>query len=300
MYACWNARAVGLVMTAEASIATAAEAGFQGVDLLVRDVIDAGTDPGELRRRMDDLGLRGGGWTLPMNWKNDAASFESDLARLPRCAEVAAALGLFRTGTWVRFESKPIAPETLASREGRERVLEETTAWQVERLGRIARILDEHGGRLGLEVIGSRSERTGQGVPLVATYRDLLRRFADLAGVHPNVGVLADAYHLYAAGEEVEAALAWGVEAVGWVHLADPANPDRATMRDVDRLLPGQSGGELCRKLLARLAEGGYDGPVTAEPLARSRSFRSDDAQERARLTREALRRVWPESGASS
>ena len=37
MYACWNARAVGLAMPAEDAIDLAAEAGFAGVDLLVRD-----------------------------------------------------------------------------------------------------------------------------------------------------------------------------------------------------------------------------------------------------------------------
>ena len=111
-----------------------------------------------------------------------------------------------------------------------------------------------------------------------------------------NVGVLADAYHLYASGEEPGAALAWGAGDVVWAHVADPAVLDRSSMRDVDRLLPGESVGGMSRPLLAALAAGGYDGPVTAEPLAQCRSFRSADPHERARATREALRRVWPGS----
>jgi sugar phosphate isomerase/epimerase len=292
MYACWSARAVGLTMGATEAIEVAAEAGFDGVDLLVRDIVESGDDVTALRRRMDDLGLRGGGWTLPMNWKNDEAAFEADLAKLPRHAEVAARLGLTRTGTWVRFESDPVDPDT------RDEEVERCTAWQLDRLGRMAEVLAAHGSRLGLEIIGSQSERTGRGVPLVSTYGELLDRFGGLRGAHGNVGVLADAYHLYASGEGADAALAWGADAVVWAHVADPAVVDRASMRDVDRLLPGESAFGLSRPLLAALAAGGYDGPVTAEPLSRCRSlsFGSSDPRERAQATREALRRVWPDS----
>ncbi|OJW07419.1 MAG: hypothetical protein BGO49_25970 [Planctomycetales bacterium 71-10] len=296
MYACWSARAVGLTMTAADAVELAAEAGFEGVDLLVRDVAESGADVKALRRRMDDLGLRGGGWTLPMNWKNDEAAFEADLARLPRHAEIAAELGLVRTGTWVRFESDAVGPEVRES--DRLRRIEATrwTAWQLDRLGRMADVLASHGSRLGLEIIGSRSERTGQGIPLISTYDELLAKFRCLRSVRSNVGVLADAYHLYASGEEPGAALAWGAGDVVWAHVADPAVLDRSSMRDVDRLLPGESVGGMSRPLLAALAAGGYDGPVTAEPLAQCRSFRSADPHERARATREALRRVWPGS----
>ena len=294
MYTCWNARAVGLAMSAEQAVEIAAEAGFDGVDLLVRDVVESGVDVGALKLRMDDLGLRGGGWTLPMNWKAGQEEFEADLERLPLYAETAARLGLHRTGTWVRFETEPLAADRLASVQLRRTEVERAIEWQMERLGRIAGVLADHGSRLGLEIIGSRSERTGRGVALTSTYRDLLGRFAGLRAEHANVGVLADAYHLYASGEPATAALAWGVDAVTWVHLADPGNPDRETMRDVERLLPGESDAGLCRSLLSAVAEGGYDGPVTAEPLDRSKSFPSTDPRERARMTRAALRQVWP------
>jgi len=295
VYASWNARAVGLAASAAESIEIAAECGFEGVDLLVRDIVEADADIRALRRRMDDLGLRGGGWTLPMNWKNDREAFERDLAKLPRHAEVAAELGLFQTGTWVRYETDPVADGILASPRARTKAFDDATAWQIERLGRIADVLAEHQSRLGLEIIGSRSERTGRGAPLIATYRELLERFKPLRDAHSNVGVLADAYHLDASGEDVDEALAWGGGAVAWVHLADPANPDRSTLRDTERALPGESDAGLCRRLLAALDHLGCDAPVTVEPLGACRSFPSEDMRERARMARESLNRVWPE-----
>ena len=294
MYGCWNARAVGLDLSAEQTIEVAAKAGFEGVDLLVRDIAESGADADELRRRMDDLGLQGGGWSLPVNWRNDAETFEADLKQLPRRAKTAARLGLFRTGTWVRFESEPVASEELGNEGAGERISEASTALQIERLGRIARMLDDHGSRIGLEIIGSRSERTGRGVPLVGTYAELARRFAALREAHRNVGVLVDAFHLFASGESLDAAMAWGPSSVVWIHLSDPAHGDRSTLRDVERDLPGESPSSLCAGLLAGLAERGCQGPVTVEPLWRCRSLEGLNPLQMAIKTREALRRVWP------
>lgn len=294
VYGCWNARAAGLDQTAEDAIETAARAEFDGVDLLVRDILESGVNVGDLRLRMDDLGLRGGAWPLPVNWRNDGETFEADLARLSLHAATAARLGLFRTGTWVRFESEPVDDATLENEAARERVIERETARQIDRLDRVARILNDHGSRLALEIIGPRSERTGGGVPLVGTHAELARRFAPLRDARPNVGVLVDSFHLFAAGEELADALAWGPSSVVWVHLADPARGDRHTLRDVERSLPGEFSSSRVGSILAALARHGYDGPVTVEPLSRCRSLEGLDPLQRARKVREALRRVWP------
>jgi sugar phosphate isomerase/epimerase len=296
VYACWSARAVGLELPAKATIEVAAKAGFEGVDFMVRDLVEAGADVDGLRSRMDDLNLRGGAWVLPMNWKNDAEAFQADLKRLPRYAAVAERLGLARTGTWVRFETDPVDDDARASGAQRERLADAATAWQLDRLGRIARILDDHGSRLGLEIIGSQAAPTGRGVRLVGTYAELRRRFGRLAAERPNVGVLVDTFHIFAAGEAVDDALTGGVESVVWVHLADPTRLDRSSLRDEERTLPGVSGTVLCKSLLETLAALGYDGPVTVEPLGRSQSLERLDPLQTALKTRGSLRRVWPDS----
>jgi sugar phosphate isomerase/epimerase len=295
VYASWSARAVGLTLSAEDTIEIAAQAGFEGVDFMVRDLVEAGADVDRLRGRMDDLNLRGGAWVLPMNWKNDRASFERDLERLPIYAAVAARLGLARTGTWVRVETDPVDDMERLSDADCDRRVDEATAWQVDRLGRIARILDDHGSRLGLEIIGSRVAPTGRGVRLVGTYAELHRRFGGLAAAHSNIGVLADAFHIFAAGERVDDALAWGVESVVWVHLADPAKLERSSLRDEDRALPGASDAGVGERLLEILAKENYQGPVTAEPLGRCRELENLGPLRIAIKTRESLRRVWPE-----
>jgi len=201
MFASFNARAVGLHdLSAEATVDLAASADFEGVDLLVRDLVRSGADPARLRARMDDRGVVGGAFPMAMDWRGDEAAFRGDLAQLPRYAEAAAILGLTRTGTWVM----PECPELAADRA-------EAAALHVRRLGVIARVLDGFGIRLGLEVIGVASSRTGGGAPFVARMADLDRELGVIWAESPNIGVLADAFHLYAADEPIEAALIWGI-----------------------------------------------------------------------------------------
>lgn len=201
MYTSFNARAVGLDLSAGETIAQAAAAGFGGVDLLVRDLVDSGDDPAELRDRMDDCGLRGGAFPLPVRWRGDAGEFARDIERLPRYAETAAALGLRRTGTWVM-------PETPGTGVGDDRVA--TRAIHVGRLGADARVLGDYGIRLGLEVIGVASSRPGRGRPFVHRMSDLDPLLSEIAWDAPGLGVVVDSFHLYAAGEPVKAGLAWG------------------------------------------------------------------------------------------
>jgi sugar phosphate isomerase/epimerase len=290
MFPSFNARAMGLSLSAEATIDLAARAGFAGVDLLVRDLVESGASPKTLRGRMDDLGLRGGAWPLPMGWRGDEATFRRDLERLPRLAAVAATLGLTRTGTWVMPESPT----------GVDRA--EVIDLHVRRLGAIARVLADHGTRLGLEVLGVESLRAGLGAPLVARLADLDPVLGAVWDEAPNLGIVLDTWHLYAAGEPVEAALAWGVDRVAWVHAADlpaGASPDRSLMRDDRRGLPGEHGAIDVLGALRTLADLGYDGPVTAEPLGHCRRLEGRDPETAAREVAGALCSVWPPTSPS-
>ena len=285
MFMSFNSRAMGLDLTAEHAIELARQASFGGVDLLVRDIVATGANPRELRARIDGHGLRPGAWPLPMNWKNDADAFQRDLEHLPTYARCASILGLTRTGTWVL----PEIPEEWS--------LEETVAMHVERLSAMARVLNDFGIHLGLEVIGVESSRTPGGRPFAHRLADLKRYFQPLFEEIPNLGILLDGFHLYAAGEPIEAGLAWGVGKIVWAHVADlpeGSSGDRTQIIDHNRGLPGESPVVPTRELLQRLADEGYEGPVTAEPLGNSRTLRGQSAADAVNRVAAALRGVWP------
>ena len=82
---------------------------------------------------------------------------------------------------------------------------------------------------------------------------------------------------------------------VVWAHVADlppDAPTDRDAIRDQDRGLPG----EAAAGLLRALAEAGYDGPVTPEPMPECRSLQGLKAEEAVFRVAEAIQSVWPES----
>jgi sugar phosphate isomerase/epimerase len=293
VFASFNARALSIDLSAPETIDLAASAGFAGVDLVVRDVVERGLDPAELRRRLDDQGLRGGAWPLVINWRSDPERYRRDLELLPRLAEAAAVLGLTRTGTWVLPET-PDRPATEAARVAH---MDAVARWHRDRLGPIIRVLDAHGTRLGLEAIGVPSFRTGHGVPFVTRLADLDAVLGADWGDDPTPGIILDSFHLYAADEDPATVLAWGIDRVVWVHLADLPGPgllDRSAIQDHERGLPGDVGAVANRELLQMLADRGYDGPVTAEPLAACPALAGRSAAEAAHRVAVSLRRVWP------
>ncbi len=284
MYTSFNARALGLSLSARSTLDLAARHGFGGVDLLVRDLLEAGDDPAEIRSRMDGLGLLAGAWPLPVDWRGDEATFRRDLAALPRYARAAETLSLSRTGTWV-LPASPGPPEMVVD-------------WHTRRLTAMARVLSDHGTRLGLEVIGVESFREGRGQPLFhrlagREFEGLLHRVREEV---PGVGVVLDAFHLYA-GHEENGWESGGMERVVWVHVADlprGSGSDRAAIRDGERGLPGEHGAVDCRRILMRLKELHYQGPITAEPMAGCRTLQGLTPDQVASRVAATLASVWP------
>jgi sugar phosphate isomerase/epimerase len=285
----FNARAIGVSASASETIRIAAETGFAGVDLMVRDILDSGEDLGSLRRLMSDQGLAPGAFPMPINWRGDEPAFRRDLDQLGRCADAAAALGLTRTGTW-------IMPETPAQTADDASNLRATASLHRDRLGAIAEVLNARGIQLGLEVIGVESFRTGKGVPFVTRIDQLDERLGPITELGPNVGILADVFHLHAAGESIEAPFAWGIDRIVWVHVADlPAGPtpQQQEIDDQQRGLPGENGAVDVERFLWALEDRGYSGPITVEPMAGCRSLAGLTPIAKARAVADSIRRVF-------
>jgi sugar phosphate isomerase/epimerase len=294
MYMSWNARCVGLAIDPIESIGLAAAAGFDAIDAPIRDIVDSGIDLDRFRKLMDESGIKGGAFPMPVDWRGEDEVFRSSLKAFPRYAAAAKRLGHVGAGTWVEPETRP--------RESRFQAIDR----QIQRLVAIARILADFDLRLGLEVIGVASFRSGRGEPLICKLADLDEILAPIRSSCPRVGIVADVFHLYAADEPLETCLKWGVEAIVTTHVADlpPRNRDEPIGTDFDRSLivdsirglPGENGSIDARSFLQILAEAGYEGPVIAEPLAQRRLIGGIDPIDVARNVRRSLAAVWPRS----
>lgn len=285
MFATWNARAMGLDWPSATSIEAAATAGFDAVDLMVRDLVDRQEPISDLRRRMDELGLAGAGFPLPVEWRGDPEPYRAGLDRLPALARAASALGLSHTATWVLPSCDPSTdPDALL-------------AWHVERLAPIVRILADHGIRLGLEALGLGSPEPA--VPFIRRLSEL-RPLLDALAASGDVGLAIDTFHAYAAGESVAQVVRdFGPGAIVVVHVADVAESQKDVasqeLTDRHRGLPGDTGRIDLADTLAAVARAEYTGPVMVE------TFQSPGAKQNgltptaiARQVALALRRVWP------
>ncbi len=294
MYMSWNARGVGFAIDPIESIGIAAAAGFEAIDAPIRDLVDSRVDLDRFRGLMDESGIQGGAFPMPVDWRGDDDVFRSSLKAFPSYARAARRLGHVGSGTWVEPETRP--------GESRFQAIDR----QITRLVAIAQILADFDLRLGLEVIGVASFRSGRGIPLMCKLADLDEVLAPIRSASPRVGIVADVFHLFAADEPIETCLKWGADAIVTTHVADlpPRGTDepiaipvdRSRIVDSNRGLPGENGAIDVRSFLSLLSDSGYKGPVIAEPLAQRRLLDGVEPIEIARNVKRSLDSVWPRS----
>jgi sugar phosphate isomerase/epimerase len=217
-------------------------------------------------------------WGLPVAWNEDR--WQEDLKDLPRLAALGAALGCVRTATWCPSwsDSRPYA---------------ENWAWHLERYGAIAEVLKAEGCIFGIEFLGPKTLRVGHPYEFIHTLAEMMRLAREIpAG---NVGLLLDAWHLFTAGEGLDALDTIVAADVVAVHINDaPAGIAFDELPDTVRCLPGETGVLDVRGFLGKLAAMGYEGPVTVEPFnARINALAATDPLAAAREVREAMAGVW-------
>lgn len=225
-------------------------------------------------------GVRLSAWGFAVNFRQDQAAYEADMAKLPAQAKVAAELGVLRTSTWIMPASDELT-------------YEENFGFHVERLKPAAAILAEQGIRLGLEYVGPQTSWIHSKHPFAHT----MEQMGELcAAVGENAGFLLDAWHWYTAQETVDTLRTLSVEQIVDVHVNDaPAGIDVAAQVDNKRALPGETGVIDIAGFFGVLKELKYDGPVMVEPFSeRVRQMGRDEA---VAATAAALDRVWQESG---
>ena len=282
MYPSLNARALGLDLPAKETLELAARRGSTGVDLLVRDLVEAGDDPRELRATDGRPRPAGRGLALARRTGGaDAERFAHDLGRLPRLAEAAAVLGLTRTGTWVM----PETPERPESETARADHLAAIVGLHLERLGRDRPRL----GRASGSGSAWRSSASRRSAPVAvgpsSTDWPISTACWARSGTKPPTSASSSMGSI-SMRRARRSRRDWCGESIASSGSTSPtcprtATPDRAAIRDDDRGLPGENGAIDSQSLLQRLAEAGYDGPVTAEPLARVSLAGGSDSRKR-------------------
>lgn len=277
MYHAFAADCNGFALSFQEMAPTLSKLGYDGVWFNIDR--DSKISAGETKELMARYRLRAAGMDLPVNFRLDEATFREGLGRLPAYLAFARDVGITRTMTWIVPGSDELD-------------YGENFALHRDRLGEIARLLEQYGVTLGLEFVGPPLKRKGRKYEFIHNLDGALE-LLDAIG-EKNTGLLLDSWHWHLAGHtKADFSRITSAEQVVLAHINDaPAGIPAEEQVDSARSLPGETGvlpiGEFFDALLAL----DYTGPVVAEP------FVADLAKlpfgEAAGIMMDAVRRVWP------
>jgi len=184
---------------------------------------------------------------MPVNFRDDEAAFEADMAKFPEQCAVMQALGTRGMATWV----KPTTKLDVA----------ECRRIHVRRLKKVAAILKDHGLMLGLEFVAPKTKLV-EGTPFI---HDMPRMLELCDEIDPDTcGILLDSYHWYTSHATVDDILKLDPKKVVHVHINDAYPGPIDELLDLKRLLPGDGVIDL-HAFLNAVRTLHYDGPVAIE-----------------------------------
>ena len=190
---------------------------------------------------------------LPVDFRKDEQTFKDGLAKLPRIAAGLQRAGATRIGTWLG----PSHEELTYRRNFQQHAL---------RLREVARVLKDHGIRIGLEYVGTQLLLVGKRYPFVHTMAEARELIAEIGT--GNVGLVLDTWHWWTAGDtEADIPALKNADVVS-VDLNDaPKGIAKEQQRDNERELPAATGVIDAAPFLKALVKIGYDGPARPEPF---------------------------------
>jgi sugar phosphate isomerase/epimerase len=249
---------LGFHATFPESVELATKYGFEGLD----------PDPGylaslnddALRRLLDDLkndlqkrNLKFGAAGLPVEFRKDSETFNSDLKKLPATAAVLQRAGIWRVSTWVI----PCSDDLTYLQNFRQ---------HADRLRLCAQVLNDHGQKLGLEYVSPRTLWRSQKHPFIHTLSEMKELLVAIGT--DNLGIQLDSWHWFNAQETQQDLLTLRPQDVITVDLNDaPTGLTFDQYRDDNRELPAATGVIPVKQFLDALLQIGYDGPIQAEPF---------------------------------
>jgi len=247
---CLNTSTIrGQKLGIEKEVDVAAEAGYDAIEPWVRTVeeyVEAGGKLTDLRKRIEDRGLTVESAISFPRWIVD-----DDTVRAQAVEQVKREMGLL-----AQIGGKRIAaPPAGATNEPGLDLLK-----AAERYRTILEVGDQMGVVPQVEVWGSSANlhRLGQSM------------FVVIESGHPKACLLPDVYHIYKGGSDFNGLKTISAETIQVFHLNDyPADPPRATIRDSDRVMPGDGIAPLTR-ILSILLDNGSQAMLSLELFSKA------------------------------
>jgi sugar phosphate isomerase/epimerase len=251
---CLSCGAIGVRADQREAIRLAHRFGFEAVEPSA-DFLGQ-LSQGQLEKLLDDMKAKKLVWGaagLSVEFRGSDTAFQEGMKGLPRTAEALSRAGVTRVATWL----SPSHPSLTYVQNFRQ---------HARRLHEAAKVLGDHGQRLGLEYVGPKTSWTSARFPFIHTMAEMKDLIAEIG--RTNVGFLLDSWHWYTAGETHADLLTLANRDVVCVHLNDaPAGIPVDRQIDSKRDLPCATGVIDLKAFLGGLLKIGYDGPILVEPF---------------------------------
>jgi len=210
--------------------------------------------PEEFRSLLKKNRLRPGSFALPVEFRKDRETYETDLKNLPACCDFAQRTGASRCTAYVLPYS-----ETLDYKSNFKQY--------TERLSHMAGVLEEYDIRLGLEFLGPPSFRRGKPFEFIYNLDGVIELLETVG--KPNIGHLLDVFHWDMAGQVFDDfKKVGGNKNVVAAHINDaPKGFTKENQPNHKRELPGATGILRINDFIKGLREMNYDGPILVEPF---------------------------------
>jgi sugar phosphate isomerase/epimerase len=254
MKTCLSPGGIGVSANQDQAIELAAKFGFDAVEPFAQHLAGpSAAQMDELLARLKAKNLAWGAAGLPVEFRRDDAAFRASLEKLPALAAGLHRAGVTRVGTWLTPSSGALT-------------YVQNFRQHADRLRAVARVLADHGQRLGLEYVGTFRSRANAKFPFIHNLAETRELIAEIGT--GNVGVVLDSWHWWQADDTEADLLALKAEDVVSVDLNDaPAGVPKREQQDGRRELPAATGVIDVAVFLRALQRIGYDGPVRAEPF---------------------------------
>jgi sugar phosphate isomerase/epimerase len=262
---CLSPGAIGINASQTEAIGLAAKYGFEAVDPNAGYLAPLSWDQvQDLLADMKSKGISWGAAGLPVDFRQNEAKFNEGMAALVKIAPVLKWAGVTRVTTWIMPCSTQLT-------------YRQNFDLHVVRLRAAARVLADHGLRLGLEYVGTQSLRDSQKYPFLHTMAETRELIAEIGT--GNVGLALDSWHWWTAGDSQADILALKNEDIVLVDLDDaPAGIPKEQQIDSQRELPAATGVIDVGQFLSAVIMVGYDGPMRAEPFNKALNDMDNDA----------------------
>ncbi len=281
MFKCLNPSLFGVNAGPFDTARMATRHGYEGIDVnfaAASEVIAARGGATALRDTLEAAGLwAGAAGLLPGTMSATDQEWNAGVKSLPALARMACDSGFTRSTIVVLpFDEKLDFKKNFR--------------FHIDHLGQVAPVLADYGIRLGLEYVSPETRRAAHRFEFVHDLAGMLELIE--AGGQTNVGLLLDSFHWYCAGETPADIAELQNRQIVAVHVNDA--PLGRTLREqsaFERELPGATGQIDLSGFLRALADLGYDGPVTCEPM--NKELNAKPPEEAIAAVSQAFEKVW-------